>query len=138
MTSSPWRQLSEQTDEIDALAANAHALVAAVASAREASSGEYQAVMIQAQVARELSAVSARLLHAAEALQVEAAALVESAGVAQQDAMASTRAWLARHNGLGNSHAGMLVRRAEALDRFPVVKAAYLAAGMTLGHLNAI
>lgn len=126
------------SDQVSNLVANVSLLAAGIDDADAAGSIRATPVRVRTDIARELSAAAARLVHAATALQVIASEVVDTEAVALDDHERSTRRWLARHNGISVGQASMLCRTASARRRFGRVAEAFDGGELTAGHLDAI
>ncbi|MFN8052142.1 MAG: DUF222 domain-containing protein [Acidimicrobiales bacterium] len=135
----PWRQLSEQCRAVDAVGDAVGDLVQRVAATIDEGREQVTSPSPDRRgVARELAAAAARLRHAALALQVVSASLVAADQAHRADAETTTRKWLARHAGLSPRDASVLARCADTLDRYSLVRQAFLDGDLTVGHVDAI
>lgn len=138
MESDAWSELSERATAVGGLVAAARAEAAAVAAALGRSGSSFTPEAAHRATARELAVQAAALRRAAEALDVYAAAAVQTTAAHRDDAERSATSWLARHLGQSGTTAARSLRAAAVLDRLPDVAAAFATDQLTVGHLDAI
>ena len=138
MSDRPWQHLRSATERIDALVGEVAALVCELADPVSTAADDQVLIGVAHTTVRDLSASTARLRHAAVALEVLGAGLIEEHHSYRDDIMTTARLWLARHHGISRHDASVLCRATQSRARYDLLDQAFVAGELTLGHLDAV